>query len=63
MSPDITLFFLPRSSHMHNFASTRQLLWRRIDSWTRGVTEQRRPGAARDAAAAVLGPATSPRAS
>jgi alpha-beta hydrolase superfamily lysophospholipase len=60
-SPDITLFFLPRSSHMHNFASTRQLLWRRIDSWTRGVAQQRRPGAARDAAA-VRGPTTSQRA-
>jgi pimeloyl-ACP methyl ester carboxylesterase len=58
-SPDITLFFLPRASHMHNFASTRQLLWRRIDSWARGVAEQRRAGAGRDAAAPVGEPATS----
>lgn len=36
-SPDITVFVLPRSSHMHNFASTRHVLWRRIDAWVHGV--------------------------
>jgi alpha-beta hydrolase superfamily lysophospholipase len=36
-SPDITIFVLPRSGHMHNFASTRHVLWRRIDAWVRGV--------------------------
>jgi pimeloyl-ACP methyl ester carboxylesterase len=59
-SPDITLFFLPRSSHMHNFASTRQLLWRRIDSWAQGVAEQRRAGAGRDAGAPVGGTPADP---
>lgn len=57
-SPDITLFFLPRSSHMHNFASTRQLLWQRIDSWARGVAEQRRAGAEHQAAVGSGRPGT-----
>ncbi|HKA14365.1 MAG TPA: hypothetical protein VKH41_05065 [Myxococcota bacterium] len=30
---DITLFEQPRSAHMHNFASTRALLWERLASW------------------------------
>jgi pimeloyl-ACP methyl ester carboxylesterase len=37
-SSDVTIFALPRSSHMHNFASTREQLWLRIDAWVRGVT-------------------------
>jgi len=32
-SPDITTFVLPRSSHMHNFAGTREMLWSRLDGW------------------------------
>jgi hypothetical protein len=27
----------PRMGHMHNFASTRELFWRRIDAWGRWV--------------------------
>jgi hypothetical protein len=36
-STDITTFVVPRSGHMHNFAGTRHLLWRRIESWAGGV--------------------------
>jgi pimeloyl-ACP methyl ester carboxylesterase len=30
---DITLYRQPRSAHMHNFASTRELLWDRLAAW------------------------------
>jgi hypothetical protein len=30
---DLTLFLLPRSAHMHNFAPTRALLWDRLERW------------------------------
>jgi alpha-beta hydrolase superfamily lysophospholipase len=33
----VDLFICPRMGHMHNFASTRALLWRRIDSWAQWV--------------------------
>jgi alpha-beta hydrolase superfamily lysophospholipase len=36
-SPDITVFVLPHSAHMHNFAATRRRLWERIDAWAGGV--------------------------
>ena len=29
----IDLFICPRMAHMHNFAGTRELFWRRIESW------------------------------
>jgi alpha-beta hydrolase superfamily lysophospholipase len=32
-SRHITLYLLPRSAHMHNFAPTRELLWRRLHAW------------------------------
>ncbi len=32
-SPDITLYLLRRSAHMHNFAPTRMLLWERLHHW------------------------------
>ena len=32
---DITVFVAPRMAHMHNFAGTRELLWRRIHTWGR----------------------------
>ena len=32
-SPDITTMVLPSASHMHNFAGTREILWRRLESW------------------------------
>jgi pimeloyl-ACP methyl ester carboxylesterase len=36
-SSDVSLFIAPRMAHMHNFASTRALLWSRIASWSRRV--------------------------
>jgi hypothetical protein len=30
---DVTLFVCPRMGHMHNFASTRELLWDRLHTW------------------------------
>lgn len=38
-SPDITTMVLPRSSHMHNFAGTREILWRRLESWAVGIRD------------------------
>jgi pimeloyl-ACP methyl ester carboxylesterase len=40
-SVDVTTYVCPRMGHMHNFASTRELLWARIDQWARGVAERR----------------------
>ena len=31
---DISLFIVPRMAHMHNFASTRRLLWDRLSDWS-----------------------------
>ncbi len=36
-SPDVTLHILPRSAHCQNFASTRQVMWDRIDAWIRSI--------------------------
>jgi len=33
----VDLFVCPRMGHMHNFASTRQLLWQRIETWAAWV--------------------------
>lgn len=33
------LFVCPRMGHMHNFASTRELFWRRIDTWGAWVVD------------------------
>jgi pimeloyl-ACP methyl ester carboxylesterase len=32
-SRDVTLYVLPNAAHCHNFASTRSLLWDRLDRW------------------------------
>ncbi len=32
-SRDVTLVVVPRMAHMHNFASTRELLWHRLHTW------------------------------
>jgi hypothetical protein len=32
-SNDITVVVIPRMAHMHNFADTRELLWRRFHAW------------------------------
>jgi len=34
---DITLSIVPRMAHMHNFASTRRLLWDRLSGWADAV--------------------------
>ncbi|MBV9842742.1 MAG: hypothetical protein JOY99_14610 [Sphingomonadaceae bacterium] len=36
-APDITTMVLPRSSHMHNFAGTRTILWERLENWASGI--------------------------
>ena len=36
-SPDITTMILPSASHMHNFASTREILWKRLENWASGI--------------------------
>ena len=38
---DITVFVCPRMAHMHNFASTREVLWQRIHSWGTAVAQSR----------------------
>lgn len=37
-STDVTIFQLPRSAHMHNFASTRVALWDRLVHWMGAAT-------------------------
>jgi pimeloyl-ACP methyl ester carboxylesterase len=44
-SPDITTYVLPNAAHMHNFASTRALLWARLDEWARTVAATKRRSA------------------
>ena len=36
---DISLFVCPRMGHMHNFASTREVFWARIETWAKHVAE------------------------
>lgn len=38
-SLDVTTIVLPRSSHMHNFAGTREILWKRLQAWAVGIKE------------------------
>lgn len=38
-SPDISVYIVARMAHMHNFASTRELLWQRLHGWTRMLAE------------------------
>jgi pimeloyl-ACP methyl ester carboxylesterase len=33
-SPDVSLYVVPGMAHMHNFATTRRLLWDRIADWS-----------------------------
>jgi pimeloyl-ACP methyl ester carboxylesterase len=37
----VDLFICPRMGHMHNFASTRALFWRRIETWAEWVRAAR----------------------
>lgn len=34
-SRDVNIFIVPTMAHMHNFASTRAILWRRLHDWSR----------------------------
>jgi hypothetical protein len=43
-SPSVDLFICPRMAHMHNFAGTRELFWRRIETWADWVQAGRREG-------------------
>jgi len=36
-SPDVTIAIFPRMAHMHNFAQTRSLLWKRLADWITAV--------------------------
>ena len=43
----VDLFVCPRMGHMHNFAGTRELFWRRIETWAawvRAVRDARATG-------------------
>jgi hypothetical protein len=40
-SNDVSVYAVPRMAHMHNFASTRALLWRRLEAWSRMVSLDR----------------------
>ena len=40
----VDLFVCPRMAHMHNFAGTRLLFWRRIDTWVQWVRAVRDAG-------------------
>jgi len=36
----VDYFVCPKMAHMHNFAGTRELLWRRIETWAAWVRAQ-----------------------
>ena len=36
---DVSVFVVPRMAHMHNFASTREMLWARLAAWAPMVAE------------------------
>lgn len=38
---DVTLMIVPNMSHMHNFASTRRLLWARLADWAESLARVR----------------------
>jgi pimeloyl-ACP methyl ester carboxylesterase len=38
----VDLFICPRMGHMHNFASTRELFWRRLEIWAEWVRESKK---------------------
>lgn len=42
MSRDVSLYVVRQMAHMHNFASTRQLLWERIADWAEMVARDLR---------------------
>jgi len=40
-SPDISVYIVPGMAHMHNFATTRELLWARLHGWSRLLAEEK----------------------
>jgi pimeloyl-ACP methyl ester carboxylesterase len=48
----VDYFVCPKMAHMHNFAGTRELFWRRIETWADWVRAQRDAAAAAGRAAA-----------
>jgi pimeloyl-ACP methyl ester carboxylesterase len=40
-SRDVCMFVVPTMAHMHNFAGTREVLWRRIHSWGDRIASER----------------------
>ena len=55
-SPSVDFFVCPRMAHMHNFAGTRELFWRRIETWAhwvRAVRDAKRSTGATGAAGVV----------
>ena len=34
-SRDVSIYIIPKMAHMHNFASSRAMLWRRLHDWSR----------------------------
>ena len=48
---DISVLIVPRMAHMHNFATTRTLLWERIDEFVAHVTCDNAPDLRRGATA------------
>jgi pimeloyl-ACP methyl ester carboxylesterase len=36
-SPDISVLVVPGMAHMHNFARTREVLWRRLHAWAEAI--------------------------
>jgi alpha-beta hydrolase superfamily lysophospholipase len=51
----IDLFVCPRMGHMHNFAGTRELFWRRLETWAAWVGALGAPGGPGPLASAGLG--------
>jgi pimeloyl-ACP methyl ester carboxylesterase len=41
-APSVDLFICPTMGHMHNFAGTRELLWRRVENWSFWVAAAQR---------------------
>jgi pimeloyl-ACP methyl ester carboxylesterase len=46
---DISVLVVPRMAHMHNFATTRTLLWERLDEFVAHLTHRTAPDRRRDA--------------
>jgi len=40
----VDFYVCPRMSHMHNFAGTRELFWRRIETWADWVRASKAAG-------------------